>query len=115
MKIVGTKILLLTMGLIIQFSAYATLIDFDNLPGGGTLAPNSILTNQYSSLGVNFSATEKCFCCKFSGYQYNYPIFWELLGEYYKWQFWSSTRRIKCLLYQRCTECQLAYAILWTW
>lgn len=38
--------------------ANATLIDFDNLPGGGTLAANSILTNQYSSLGVNFSATE---------------------------------------------------------
>ena len=38
--------------------ANATLIDFDNLPGGGTLATNSILTNQYSSLGVTFSATE---------------------------------------------------------
>ena len=39
-------------------AANAALIDFDNLPGGGTLAANSILTTQYSSLGVTFSATE---------------------------------------------------------
>ena len=40
-------------------TANAELIDFDTLPGGGALAANSILTNQYSSLGVEFSATEK--------------------------------------------------------
>ncbi|PCI67748.1 MAG: hypothetical protein COB26_09125 [Piscirickettsiaceae bacterium] len=38
--------------------ANATMIDFDTLPGGGALAANSILTNQYSSFGVIFSATE---------------------------------------------------------
>ena len=40
------------------YPAAATTIDFDNLPGGGTLAANTDLTNQYSSLGVNFSALE---------------------------------------------------------
>lgn len=33
-------------------------IDFDTLPGGGALAPNTILTNQYASLGVTFTAFE---------------------------------------------------------
>jgi len=38
--------------------ASATIVDFDNLPDGGTLGLNTILTDQYSSLGVTFSATE---------------------------------------------------------
>ena len=41
-----------------QIQAALILIDFDNLPGGGTIASGTNLTNQYSSLGVNFSALE---------------------------------------------------------
>lgn len=38
--------------------AQAVLIDFDNLPGGGSLATLSVLKEQYASLGVHFSAFE---------------------------------------------------------
>jgi hypothetical protein len=34
------------------------VVDFDNLPGGGTIAANTVLTTQYSSIGVTFSAIE---------------------------------------------------------
>ena len=57
MKSIVYSFICLFAGLFVG-SANATLIDFDNLPGGGTLAANSVLTNQYSSLGVTFSATE---------------------------------------------------------
>jgi hypothetical protein len=39
-------------------SAMIMTVDFDNLPGGGTLVRNTILTNQYASLGVTFTAFE---------------------------------------------------------
>lgn len=39
-------------------SAMIMTVDFDNLPGGGTLVPDTVLTNQYASLGVTFSAFE---------------------------------------------------------
>jgi hypothetical protein len=41
-----------------SLGAGATLIDFDNLPGGGILASGTDLTSQYSSLGVTFEALE---------------------------------------------------------
>jgi hypothetical protein len=41
-----------------NFAQAVTIIDFDNLPGGGTLAPGSVLTNQYASVGVNFTGFE---------------------------------------------------------
>ena len=53
-----SKILIVTFLFCIVGNANATVIDFDNLPGGGTLASNTILTTQYSTLGVVFSATE---------------------------------------------------------
>jgi hypothetical protein len=34
------------------------VVDFDNLPGGGTLPADTVLTTQYSSVGVIFSALE---------------------------------------------------------
>lgn len=34
------------------------VVDFDNLPGGGTLPADTILSTQYASIGVIFSATE---------------------------------------------------------
>ncbi len=34
------------------------LVDFDNLPGGGTIPADTILTSQYASIGVTFSASE---------------------------------------------------------
>ena len=43
------------------FSPVALLgavVDFDNLPGGGTIAADTALTTQYSSIGVTFSALE---------------------------------------------------------
>ncbi len=36
----------------------ATVIDFDNLPGGSTLSAGTDLTTQYTSLGVTFGAFE---------------------------------------------------------
>ena len=34
--------------------AFATTIDFDTLPGGGSIADNTLITNQYASQGVTF-------------------------------------------------------------
>lgn len=39
-------------------TANAVLIDFDTLPGGGAIANGTVITNQYSALGVNFSLLE---------------------------------------------------------
>lgn len=41
-----------------QGQAASISIDFDNLPGGGTLAPGTVLTDQYAGLGITFSAFE---------------------------------------------------------
>ena len=38
--------------------ANATLINFDTLPGGGPVANNTFIGNQYASLGVTFSLFE---------------------------------------------------------
>jgi hypothetical protein len=40
-------------------NAHAILIDFDNLPGGGTTVSGQSLTNEYASLGVNFFGFEE--------------------------------------------------------
>lgn len=37
---------------------HGAVVDFDNLPGGGTLSADTILTTQYASVGVIFSALE---------------------------------------------------------
>lgn len=42
-----------------QGHAAAISIDFDDLPGGGMLSPGTVLTDQYSGLGVTFSAFEE--------------------------------------------------------
>lgn len=39
-------------------SAHAVTIDFDTLPGGGTVAANTVITNQYASVGVLFSMSD---------------------------------------------------------
>lgn len=39
-------------------AAFAVLIDFDNLPGGGSTVAGQILTNEYAFWGVTFSAFE---------------------------------------------------------
>jgi hypothetical protein len=41
-----------------EAQAGSITVDFDNLPGGGTLTSGTNLTNQYSSVGVTFSALE---------------------------------------------------------
>lgn len=48
------------LGLLLLVSSFvnAAVIDFDALPGGGTLANNSALDHQYASFGVTFGATE---------------------------------------------------------
>lgn len=51
-------LMLVTLFAAAPLSATMVSIDFDNVPGGGTLAPNTILTDQYSSLGVAFTAFE---------------------------------------------------------
>jgi hypothetical protein len=38
--------------------AHAVLIDFDNLPGGGTVANGTVIQNQYSTIGATFSVLE---------------------------------------------------------
>jgi hypothetical protein len=43
---------------VVAVPAYATLVDFDNLPGGGTLSAGNVLSNQYAAVGVTFSAQE---------------------------------------------------------
>lgn len=49
---------LLGLTLLVTSLANAAVIDFDTLPGGGGLANNTALTNQYASLGVAFDAAE---------------------------------------------------------
>jgi len=44
--------------LILVPQAQGAVINFTDLPGGGTLPWGTILTNQYATLGVNFSAFE---------------------------------------------------------
>jgi hypothetical protein len=39
----------------------AVLVDFDTVPGGGALPNNSVLSNQYASVGVVFSGIEDGF------------------------------------------------------
>lgn len=53
MKRILSSLLLLSL----PFAANATLIDFDTSPAGA-IASGTIITNQYSSLGVSFSASE---------------------------------------------------------
>jgi hypothetical protein len=46
----------LFIGTTFTLSSFAnTVINFDTLPGGGTIAPDTIITTQYSSDGVVFS------------------------------------------------------------
>jgi hypothetical protein len=49
---------LLCLVALVPFAAQAAVIDFDNLPGGGALPNNSVLTNQYASVGVIFEGFE---------------------------------------------------------
>lgn len=37
-------------------AAFPVIIDFDTLPGGGSPAPGTVISTQYSSLGVTFSS-----------------------------------------------------------
>ena len=53
---VAFAVLLSSMGA--NAHAALILIDFDNLPGGGTTAHGQTLTNEYASLGVNFFGFE---------------------------------------------------------
>lgn len=39
-------------------SAHAVVVDFDTLPGGGSIASGSIITNEYASVGVVFSMSD---------------------------------------------------------
>ncbi len=51
LKIIGASVALVT-----ALPASATLINFDTLPGGGAIANNTQISNQYASLGVTFAA-----------------------------------------------------------
>ena len=53
------KSLALCFALLLPCAANAVLIDFDTLPGGGTIADGTEITAQYGSLGVTFSALEE--------------------------------------------------------
>jgi hypothetical protein len=53
------RTLLLAAALGFSSASGAVLIDFDTLPGGGTLASNTVLTDQYAASGVSFSAFEE--------------------------------------------------------
>lgn len=54
------RLLLVAVTLGFSSSSQAALveIDFDTLPGGGTLVSGSVLTNQYAEWGITFSAID---------------------------------------------------------
>jgi len=52
------SLVIATLLVMSPLAANAVLINFTDLPGGGVLAADPALTNQYAPVGVTFSATE---------------------------------------------------------